>query len=144
MAARSVLVSNGLRKVRNPLVFSFILSVSALTAILNSNGDEVFAHADIERAHVDFYTRLFSEEPIDHECKQLCLASILNFLSSEQRDSCEGFLTLNELSFSVKSLNLGKSPGSDGFSTEFYLFFWDLLAPLLLRVKFLLPWWGAG
>ena len=107
---------------------------NSVSSILNSNGDEVFARAEIERAHVDFYTTLFSEEPINHECKQRCLASILNVLSCEQQDSCEGFLTLDELSFSVRSLNLGKLPGSDGFSTEFYLFFWDLLAPLLLRV----------
>ena len=52
----------------------------------------------------------------------------------EQRDSCEGPLSLTELSNALKSLNLNRSPGLDGLTVEFYLHFWDVLAPLLLRV----------
>ena len=33
-----------------------------------------------------------------------------------------------------KTLNLGISPGSDRFSAEFYLHFWEILGPILLRV----------
>ena len=55
-------------------------------------------------------------------------------LSSEQRDSCEGPLSLTELSNALKSLNLNHSTGRDGLTVEFYLHFWDVLAPLLLRV----------
>ena len=36
---------------------------------------------------------------------------------------------------SVKSLNLGKSPGPDGLTVKFFRHFWDLLGPLLLRVS---------
>ena len=46
----------------------------------------------------------------------------------------EGFLSLQELSKVVGTLNLDKSPGSDGFSVEFSLHFWEILGPLLLRV----------
>ena len=35
---------------------------------------------------------------------------------------------------SVRSLNTGKSLGSDGLSVEFYLHFWESLSPLLLCV----------
>ena len=55
-------------------------------------------------------------------------------LSSEQRDSCEGPLSFTEISNALKSLNLNRSPGLDGLTVEFYLHFWDVLAPLLLRV----------
>lgn len=81
-----------------------------------------------------FYWDLFSQESIDPCCKQSCLASIEKHLSFPQQQSCEGFLSLQELSDSVRSLNLGKSPGSDGLSVEFYLHFWESLGPLLLRV----------
>ena len=54
-------------------------------------------------------------------------------LSSEQRDSCEGPLSLTELFNALKSLNLNRSPGLDGLTVEFYLHFWDVLALLLLR-----------
>ena len=62
------------------------------------------------------------------------MASIEKHLSASQQQSCEGFLSLQELSDSVKGLSLGKLPGSDGLSVEFYLHFWEILGPLLLRV----------
>ena len=77
---------------------------------------------------------LFSEEFIVYACKERCLSGIQLNLSSEQRDSCEGSLSLTELSNALKSLNLNRSPGLDGLTVEFYLHFWDVLAPLLLRV----------
>ena len=95
---------------------------------------KVFSHTEIEHEIVQFYSHLFSSETIDPLCKQTCFASIENHLDFTQQQSCEGRLSLQELSDNVKTLNLGKSPGSDGFSVEFYLFFWDILGPLLLPV----------
>ena len=51
---------------------------NSVSSMLNSDGAEVSTRAEIERAPVNFYTSLLSEEPIDHECKLLCSASILN------------------------------------------------------------------
>ena len=48
--------------------------IAIVSSILNSDGVEVSACADIKLAYVDFYTRLFSEDPIDQECKQPYLA----------------------------------------------------------------------
>ena len=107
---------------------------NSVTSILDSNDVEVFSREEIERAHVRFYSDLFSKDPIDAVCKQICLSSIDKFLSRPQRDTCEGLLSLPELTDSLRSLNLGRSPGSDGLTTEFYLHFWNSLGPLLLRV----------
>ena len=107
---------------------------NSITSVLNSDDVEVFSRAEIERVHVQFYSRLFSNDPIDDFCKQLCLNSLESSLSGEHRVSYEGPLSLLELTNSVKSLNLGRSPGSDGLSVEFYLRFWDCLGPLLHRV----------
>ena len=87
-----------------------------------------------EQAHVSFYFRLFSEDFIDEACKQRCLSGIQLTLSSEQRDSCEGPLSLTEPSNALKSLNLNRFQGLDGLTVEFYLHVWDVLAPLLLCV----------
>ena len=84
---------------------------------------EVFTRPEIEQAHVSFYDRLFSEDVIDEACKERCLSSIQLTLSSEQHDSCEGPLSLTELSNALKSLNLNRSPGLDGLTVEFYLHF---------------------
>ena len=106
-----------------------------VSSILNSDDVEVFTREEIERAHVRFYSDLFTDEPIDAFFKQRCLESVEKSLSPPQRASCEGSLSLDELTNSVKSLNTGKSPGSDGLSVEFYLRFWETLGPLLLRVS---------
>ena len=107
---------------------------NTVASILNSEGVEVFSRAEIEQTHVQFYTNLFSAEPIDPECTQRCLDCITRVLSTTQSDSCEGSLSLTELSNSLKSLNTGRSPGSDGLPAEFYLHFWETLGPLLFRV----------
>lgn len=62
------------------------------------------------------------------------LNGINSFLSDSDRHVCEGAVTLAELTASLKTMNFNKAPGSDGFSVEFYLKFWDLLGPLLLKV----------
>ena len=105
-----------------------------ISSVLNSDDVEVSSPEEIEREHVRFYTDLFSSEPVDACCKQACLASIEKHLSFSQQQSCKGFLSLQELTDSVKGLNLGKLPGSDGLSVEFYLHFWEILGPLLLGV----------
>ena len=101
---------------------------------MNSDDVEAFTRPEIEQAHVSFYSRLFSEDFIDGPCKERCLSGIQSTLSLEQRDSCEGPLSLTELSNALKSLNLNRSPGLDGLTVEFYLHFWNVLAALLLRV----------
>ena len=109
-------------------------SRSSVSSILNSDDVEVFTRPEIEQAHVSFYSRLFSENFIDEPCKERCLSGIQSTLSLEQRDSCDGPFSLTELSNALKSLNLNRSPGLDGLTVEFYLHFWDVLAPLLLHV----------
>lgn len=110
------------------------LEKNDVKSILDPSGTEVFTREAIEQAHFDFYTNLFSAEPIDPECKETLLNGINSFLSDSDRHVCEGAVTLAELTASLKTMNFNKAPGSDGFSVEFYLKFWDLLGPLLLKV----------
>ena len=44
-------------------------------------------------------------------------------LTREERDSLEGLVNIQELSIAVKILNNDKSPGSDGYTEEFFKFF---------------------
>ena len=87
---------------KRPLAFFFGLerkraSQNLVSSIYDENGVEVFSREEIERAHVAFYTKLFSEEPFDECYKQMCFDNISSTLSPDQRDSCEGELTLSEL-----------------------------------------------
>ena len=48
-------------------------------------------------------------------------------LDEEQRASCEGILTIEECAFALKNMKNGKSPGSDGLTTEFFKIFWNTI-----------------
>ena len=55
-------------------------------------------------------------------------------LTDCEREECEGFFTLEELTVALKGLQTGKTPSSDGLSTEFYVFFGNDLGESLLAV----------
>ena len=55
-------------------------------------------------------------------------------LTDIERAGCEGLFTKDELFSALKGLQTGKTPGSDGLPTEFYLVFWDDLGDFLVLV----------
>ena len=104
-------------------------------SIHDSDGVEVSTREEIENAHVDFYSKLFSAEPIDPECQNILLSSLNKCLSDSERASCEGSeISTVELTSSLKTMSTDKAPGPDGFTVEFYVKFWDLLGPQLSDV----------
>ena len=103
-------------------------------SIYDSNGSEVVSREEIESAHVQFYTSLFSSEPIDDNAQSTLLSEVHASLSQLDRDSCEGNISLDELSKSLRTMNTGKAPGPDGLSVEFFIKFWCLLGPYLCQV----------
>ena len=48
-------------------------------------------------------------------------------------DSCEGNISVKECLDALKAIGDGKSPGMDGFTVEFYEFFWNDLSHYLVR-----------
>ena len=100
---------------------------SHISSVYDLNGTEVSSQEEIEKAHVDFYSRLFSEEPVDAALQDDLLSSLPRQLSPDQASSCEGQMTLDEMTFALKRMNSNKAPGPDGLSVEFYVKFWDRL-----------------
>lgn len=47
-----------------------------------------------------------------------------NILTSDEQDSLEGKITIHEAGVVLKKMKNNKTPGSDGFSAEFFKFFW--------------------
>lgn len=105
-----------------------------ISSVYDSTGIEVSSQEEIEKAHIDFYTQLFSEEPIDAALQEDLLSSLSRKLTFDQASSCEGEITLDELTLAMKNINRNKSPGPDGLSVEFYARFWDGLASHSCRV----------
>ena len=65
----------------------------------------------------------------------MCFEHFSKTLPDFERQLCDEPISLIELTVSIKSLNLGKSPGPDGSTVEFFQHFWELLGPLLLCVS---------
>ena len=70
---------------------------SHISSVYDLNGTEVSSQEEIEKAHVDFYSRLFSEEPVDGTLQDDLLSSLPRHLSPDQASSCEGRMTLDEI-----------------------------------------------
>ena len=49
-------------------------------------------------------------------------------LTDEERENLEGYITIEECSKVLKTFPAGKSPGDDGFTAEFYNYFFDLVS----------------
>ena len=109
---------------------------SHISSVYDLNGTEVSSQEEIEKAHVDFYSCLFSEEPVGVALQDDLLSSLQCELSSDQALSCEGQMTLDEMTFALKKMNSNKASGPDGLSVEFYVKFWDRLGPYLCRVLY--------
>lgn len=77
---------------------------------------------------------MFSAEEIDPECKNVLLEGVGTSLSAPNRSTCEGVISLVELTEALKTMNTSKALGSDGFSAEFFSKFWHLLGPLHLEL----------
>ena len=107
---------------------------SHISSVYDLNGTEVSSQEEIEKAHVNFYSRLFSEEPVDAALQDDLLPSLPRQLSSDQASSCEGQMMLDEMTSALKKMNSNKAPGPDGLSVEFYVKFWDRLGLYLCRV----------
>ena len=90
--------------------------------------------SDIINETKHFYQKLYSKQdvtPIDlHEY----FSDIeVPKLTSEEALNLEGDLTLSELTQALKQMKNEKSPGPDGFTTEFLKFFWKDLGVFLCK-----------
>ena len=55
------------------------------------------------------------------------------YLSENDANSLEGYLTINEISKALKAMKNQKCPGIDGFPAEFFKVFWAKLKFFVLR-----------
>ena len=66
--------------------------------------------------------------------KHFFQADGLNHLENEEADSCEGLLTLQGCANSLSHFKNNKTPGSDGFTVEFYTLFWDDIEQIMVDI----------
>ena len=95
----------------------------SILADTNSIKSEVFS----------FYKKLYDKN--ENGTSEVDLKTIVEgpSLSHEDSKSIEGGITIAEALEALKKMENSKSPGSDGFSIEFYKIFWNDLGTFLVR-----------
>ena len=86
-----------------------------------SNSDDI-----LEELH-SFYSNLFDRKisKTESECKNFLDSLNIPTISEQHKLDCEKALSLEDLENSLFKMSIGKSPGNDGLSVEFYKAFWD-------------------
>ena len=73
-----------------------------------------------------FYKNLLTTKHSANEIgRQFLNENITKKLSDENKKECEGLIKVAEVKDVLKNMENGKSPGTDGFTAEFYKFFWN-------------------
>ena len=106
--------------------------------LIKANGEEISDLQNIIKEQESFYSNLYNSKGtvfngihtstfFDEE------NPFITKLSEEDKNSMNGPLTYEECLKSLKNMNNGKSPGLDGFTAEFYKFFWSDINFFLLK-----------
>ncbi|XP_053555688.1 DNA mismatch repair protein Msh3 [Bombina bombina] len=91
---------------------------------------------DIVRCFKTYYTHLYTKQPPapKETITQFWSSVELPQISSDQKDALNATITQDELSTTIKSLPIGKTPGPDGLPSEFYKVLQPQLSATLIKV----------
>ena len=79
-----------------------------------------------------FYSKLYRKKDQDESDIDFFNTSMPK-LNDLEKQKCEGLLTEHECFSALKDMKNGKSPGSDGITTEFYKLFWKYIKLFLIN-----------
>ena len=105
-----------------------------MNKLVNEKGEEFFETKDILGCQKDFYQNLyFNHLNIDDTPLRDVLGEYANKLSDEKSASLEGEISYTEIANALKNMKNNKRPGLDGFTKEFFKFFWVDIGAFILR-----------
>ena len=93
------------------------------------NGDVISKQKDILKEVKSFYENLYKNKDKSKgdkfsKLKEGLKDIKLKKLTDDEKKNLEGEITIEEAGLILKNMKNNKTPGSDGFSTEFFKFFW--------------------
>ena len=94
---------------------------------LIDDGKDITDLKEINACICKFYKNLFKKNvsKSDSERESFLNSIALPNFNSKSFDICESEITEKDLITALKSMTIGKSPGHDGLTKEFYEHFWD-------------------
>ena len=106
-----------------------------ITKLETDQGNIITDQKDILKETKNFYKKLYSKKPrpqLNNIFEKLDTLQF-NTLSDSEAAEIEGKITYDEALQFLKKMKNDKSPGSDGFTTEFFKFFWLDLGHFIVR-----------
>ena len=104
-----------------------------ITSLIKEYGNIILKPEQILEEEERFFREINQTKNVCPESANLELFfDGLNTLKQEEADTCEGLLTLEECTKSLKQFMNNKTPGSDGFTIEFCRFFWNAVGPIMV------------
>ena len=115
---------------------SYKFASKIIPKVQKDNGQIITNQHEILDEAKKYYETLYSARTLDSD--NIDLKEELNncsytTLNREESRSLDGSLTLTELTKSLKNMSNNRSPGSDGFTPEFFKVFWKQLGDFILR-----------
>ena len=105
---------------------------------INDDSEEITDMKEILKEQKKYFEKLYapSTTVLSEESENYFFPQVNNSLeklNDQEKDSCEGKITERECLSVLKEMPNSKSPGSDGFTSEFFKFFWKDIKVFLVR-----------
>ena len=100
----------------------------------DSNGTLIKDESTLKEMGKEHFANIFKDDGGTSLVHQLKVVSLFKrLIPSEHSSTLSCQVNLKEIELSLNSFKKYRSPGPDGWPVEFYLHFFDLLSPLLLK-----------
>lgn len=97
-----------------------------------SNGNVTTEPNVILKTAAEFYQKLYTSKSMNSNLNYNNIFMHVKTLDGDDKDDCEGEITMQECLSVVNELKKNKSPGNDGITSEFYQRFWPCIGDCLV------------
>jgi hypothetical protein len=109
-----------------------------ITKLINEEEITINDKDEILNYEAKYYKKLYTEPKTPEQENEINLPNTFNDentpkLNEIDKQMCENNISLDEIGIALKELKNGKSPGNDGFTTDFYKFFWKKIRKEVLN-----------
>jgi hypothetical protein len=111
-----------------------------ITKLINDKEEIIEDEKQILEYEAKFYKSLYSDPQLKEkninkadEANETFLDVNTPKIKEDEKQWCERDIDLEEIGNALKGLKNGKSPGTDGFTADFYKFFWTKIKTLVLE-----------
>ena len=102
--------------------------------LFKDDGSKTVSQTEIVNQTKKFYSKLYAEkETTDINLNEYFKDKTFTKLDEDQKHLIEGKIEIEEASEALKKMKNNRSPGSDGFTVEFFKFFWKDLKDFMIR-----------